>query len=48
MIKNKLSIKFSEPVYYKTYMKAKEKEIDGKIKTSFLGNEVSQENMHYT
>ena len=29
-------------------MKAKERESDGKIKTSFLGNEVSRENMHYT
>ena len=49
MIKNKLGIKFhSEPVYDKTYIKAKVREFDGKIKTNFLGNEVPKENMHYT
>ena len=49
VIKNKLSIKFhSEPVYDKTYIKAKVREFDGKIKTNFLGNEVPKENMHYT
>ena len=48
-IKNKLSINFhSEPVYYKTYIKAKVREFDGKIKTNFLGNEAPKENMHYT
>ena len=40
VIKNKLSIKFhSEPVYDKTYLKAKVGEFDGKIKTNFLGND---------
>ena len=49
VIKNKLSINFhSEPVYYKTYIKAKVKEFDSKIKTNFLGNEAPKENMHYT
>ena len=49
VIKNKLGIKFhSELVYDKTYIKAKVREFDGKIKTNFLGNEVPKENMHYT
>ena len=49
VIKNKLGIKFhSEPVYDETYIKAKVREFDGKIKTNFLGNDVSKENMHYT
>ena len=49
MIKNKLGLKFhSEPVYDKTYIKAKAREFDGKIKTNFLGNEVPKENLHYT
>ena len=48
-IKEKLSIKFhSMPVYDETYIKAKVREFDGKIKTNFLGNEVPKENMHYT
>ena len=38
VIKNKLGIKFhSEPVYDKTYIKAKVREFDGKIKTNFFG-----------
>ena len=49
VIKNKLSIKFhSEPVYDKTYIKAKPREFDGKIKANFLGNEVPKENIHFT
>ena len=49
VIKNKLSIKFhSEPVYDETYIKAKVREFDSKIKTNFLGNDVPKENMHYT
>ena len=36
------------PVYDKTYIKAKLRELDDKIKTNFLGNEVPKENMHYT
>ena len=48
-IKNKLSIKFqSLPVYDKTYLKAKVRELDGKTKTKILGNEVPKENVHYT
>ena len=49
VIKNKLGIKFhSEPVYDETYIKAKVREFDGKIKTNFLGNDMAKENMHYT
>ena len=48
MIKNKLGTKFhSEPVSDETYIKTKVREIDGKIKTDFLGN-VSKENMHHS
>ena len=48
-IEEKLSIKFhSEPVYDQTYIKAKVREFDGKIKRNFLGNAVPKENMHYT
>ena len=47
-IKEKLSIKFhSKPVYDQTYIKAKVREFDGKIKTNFLGNEIPKENIHY-
>ena len=49
VIKNKLGIKFhSEPVYEYKYLKAKVREFDGVIKTNFLGNDMSKENMHYT
>ena len=49
VIQNKLDIKFhSKPVYDKTYIKAKVREFDRKVKTNFLGNEVSKQNMHYT
>ena len=49
VIKNKLGIKFhSEPVYEYRYWKAKVSELDGVIKTNFLGNDVPKENMHYT
>ena len=48
-IKNKLSIKFhSMPVYDEKYIKAKVREIDGMIKTNFLGDEIPRENKHYT
>ena len=48
-IKEKVNIKFhSMPVYDKTYIKAKVRELDSKIKTNVLGNEVPKENMHYT
>ena len=41
VIKNKLGIKFhSKPFYDETYIKAKVRELDSKIKTNFLGNEV--------
>ena len=41
MIKNKLNINFqSEPVYEYKYLKAKARELDGVIKTNFLGNDM--------
>ena len=47
-IKNKLNIKFhSKPEYDETYIKAKVREFDSKIKTDFLGNEVPKENIHF-
>ena len=49
VIENKLGIKCtSEPVCDRTYLKAKVREIDGKIKTKFLGNGEPKENIHYT
>ena len=49
VIKNKLSIKsHSKPIYDQKYLKAKVREFDGVIKTNFLSNDVSKENMHYT
>ena len=49
MIKDKLGIKFhSEPVYEYKYLKAKVREFDGVIKTNFLGNDMPEENMHFT
>ena len=49
VIKNQLGMKLhSEPVYDETYIKAKVREFDSKIKTNFLGNDVPKENMHYT
>ena len=48
-IKEKLNVKFhSKPVYDQKYLKAKVREFDGMIKTNFLGNELSKENLHYT
>ena len=47
VIKNKLGINFhSKPVYEYRYLKAKVKEFDGVIKTSFLGDDVPKENMY--
>ena len=49
VIENKLDIKFHNmPVYDEKYIKAKVREFDGKIKTTFLGNGVTKENIHYT
>ena len=49
VIKNILSIKFdSLPVCDQRYVKTKVREYDGKIKTNFLGNGVSNKNTHYT
>ena len=48
-IKEKLSTKFhSMPAYDRTYIKAKLRVFDGKIKTFFLGDGLPKENMHYT
>ena len=49
VIKDKLGINFySGPVYEYKYLKAKVREIDGMIKTNFLGNGMPKEDMHYT
>ena len=49
VIKDKLGINFHrEPVHEYKHLKAKVREFDAVIKTSFLGNDVSKENMHYT
>ena len=48
-IKEKLNIKFhSMPVFDETYIKAKVRKFDGKIKTKFLGDEIPKENIRYT
>ena len=48
VIKDKLGINFySEPVYEYRYLKAKVREFDV-IKTNFLGNGMSKENLYYT
>ena len=45
VIKDKLNIKFhSEPIYENKYLR----EVDGGIKTNFLGNGLSKENTYYT
>ena len=36
------------PAYDETYIKAKVRQFDGKIKTNFLGDELPKKNMHYT
>ena len=49
VIKDKLGIKFqSNPIYKQKYLKAKVRKFDGVIKTTFLGNDMPKENMHYT
>ena len=48
-IKKTFNMKFhSMPVYDQTYIKAKVRQFDGKIKKKFLGDEIPKENMHYT
>ena len=48
LIKNKLSIKFhSKPIYDQKNLKAKVGELDGVMKTNFLGNGMPKENMDY-
>ena len=48
-IKEKLSINFhSTAVSDEKYIKAKVRELDGVIKTNFLGDKVPKENKHYT
>ena len=47
--KEKLNINFhSTPVYDKKYIKAKVKEFNGVIKANSLGDEIPEENAHYT
>ena len=44
LIKDKLGIKFhSEPVFEYKYLKAKVREFNGVIKTTFLGNDIPKE-----
>ena len=48
VIKNKLGIEFhSQPIYENKYLKAKARELNGDIKTTFLGNGLTKENMYY-
>ena len=48
-IKETLSIKFhSTPAFDEKNIKAKVRELNGAIKTNFLGDEVPKENKHYT
>ena len=48
-IKETLSIKFhSMPVYDEKYIKTKVRQLSGKIKIHFLGDEVPKENKLYT
>ena len=48
-IKEKLNIKVhSMPAFDETYIKAKVRKFDGKIKTKFLGDEIPKENVFYT
>ena len=48
-IQSTLNLKFqSIPIYNEKYIKAKAKEFNGVIKTNFLGDEKSKENVHYT
>ena len=45
VIRNKLGIKLhSQPIYENKYLKAKVRELNGNIKTNFLGNNVPKEN----
>ena len=47
-IKKILNIKFhSMPVYDEKYIKVKEREFNGVIKTNFLSDEIPREGMHY-
>ena len=47
-IKGKLNIKFhSKPVFDEKYIKVKVRELNGVIKTNFLGDEMPKENEHY-
>ena len=49
VIKNKLNIKFnSQPIYENEYLKTKVREVNGNIKTNFLGNNVPKENTYHT
>ena len=48
-IKEKLNIKFhSMPIYDEKYIKPKVRGFNVAIKTNFLGDEITKENVHYT
>ena len=48
-IKENLNIKFhSMPIYDGKYIKAKVRGLNVAIKTNFLGDEITKENVHYT
>ena len=48
-IKKTLNMKFhSIPVYDEKYIKAKAREFNSVIKTNFSGDEIPNENVHYT
>ena len=46
VIKEKIGIKFHEPVYKYKYLKTKVREFDGVIKTNILGTDMPKENMY--
>ena len=49
VIKNKLNVKFhNQPLHENKYLKIKKRELDGSIKTIFLGNGLPKENTYYT
>ena len=48
-IKETLSIKFhSMPVYDENYVKVNIRQLNGAVKTNFLGDKIPKESMHYT
>ena len=48
-IKETLTIKFhSQTAYDEKYIKTKVRELNGVVKTNYLGNKIPKESMHYT